>query len=424
MAWFSSAKEVRLFPCLAIVLLFLFTALWMPRQGSAHFSYSDPRIIHIAEQDASDVYVLVRMPAPLVLLPDNWQGQEEPRVPPFAVKAGSDVFLDLNAIETRQPELTALLNRSLSLWADGRRLKARIEKFRFWDDDARPSFGTLKSAEAALNTVAPANAALLPYYDLTLDVMLTLPAGSLSQNLRLTSDLGRNFQVIEKFGTVVKLHRSEATETKAMIGVLDVSFPKARTEWDVLASAAMLGAEHIYFGLDHLAIIALIAIAALSWQHATALASAFTAGHMITLAAGLYGITPSPGWFIPLVELGIALTIIAAGLSIFQQTRAPFGGIGMFVIGLIHGYGFAASASEAVFAGSIDPLELIAFAAGLELCQLAIYAVILPVILLADHTAPQFHRSWRRGLALCIALLAISPALTRLNVTTTALGLV
>lgn len=419
----ASAQNARHLCIPVILVAILSAALCMPKAAQAHFSYSDPRIIHIAQDGPDRAEILIRMPAPLALLPDDWQGQEETRLPPFGVKSGEEVFLDTQAIKARRPELETLLKRSILIRTEGGYVQTQLEHVRFHADAARPAFGTLKSAQEAVS--GPASApSVAPYFDLTLDVALSIPSGALSRHLYITSALGRNFQVIENFGTVVKLHRHGATETRAMIGVLDVSFPAARTVWQVLGGAALLGAEHIYLGLDHLAIMALIAIAAFHWRDALALATAFTFGHMITLAAGLYGAAPAATWFIPLVELGIAVTIVAGGICIVLRRRHPLGMPSMFVIGLIHGYGFAASASQAVFAGSIDALELTAFAAGLEACQFAIYALVLPVIWLADRALPGLEIAWRKVLAACIAVLAVTTALSRLSDTTTAFGLV
>ncbi|WP_170402127.1 HupE/UreJ family protein [Ruegeria arenilitoris] len=396
----------------------------LPQGADAHFSYSDPRIIHIAEKGGDQSIVLIRMPAPLALLPDDWQGQNDTRLPPFSVRKGADIFLDEQAVENTGSELRNLLNQSVSVWIDGRKSTTKVEQFRFWADTERPSFGTVKSAKASFEKVARFDPTALPYFDLTVDVALSMPSASLNRDLRLASDLGNNFQVMDRFGTVVKLHRSDSVETQAVIGVLDVSYPAASNKWIVMRDAALIGAEHIYFGLDHLAIIILIAIAAQSWRQALGLASAFTIGHMTTLAAGLYGIAPATIWFIPLVEFSIALSIVVAGAFICFQIRHPLSWLALFVIGLIHGYGFAASASQAMFAGQFDFLELLAFAFGLEACQFAIYAMILPIILLADRQFPMVHDTWRRGVALFIAVFATSATFTRFTETADAFGLV
>jgi len=368
----------------------------------AHFSYSDPRIVLVMERDG-DAVVLIRMPAPLPLLPEDWQGADDTRVPPFGMTSDDAVVLDPAALSEGNDDLRDVLRDSITLQVDGQQIGNRVERYRFHSDAARPRFGTRKSALAAFDApYAPSDVAKISYFDLTLDVMIRAPDVRISEDVRLTSSLGHSFRVIEKLGTVVKLHRSEGTETQASLGVLDVSFPGVLSQPEVLARAALIGAEHTYRGLDHLAIIVLIAIAAGGLWQALGWASAFTLGHMATLVAGLYGVAPSAAWFIPAVEFAIALSILAACVAVLLgRNRVPGHG-GLLVIGLIHGYGFAASATGALFAGEIDPLELAAFALGLELCQFAVYGLVLPVVLMLDRAFPSAASDWRRAVAFVI----------------------
>lgn len=397
-----------------MALILSLATMIAPQNARAHFSYSDPRIIHVTEGVDGGVEIFMRMPAPLALLPEDWKGSGDTRLPPFAVLTGSGAALDVSAFELTNPEFSTVLERSLTVEMDGETVQPVLRAFRVWHDSDRPRFGTVKTAIAALQSSPEPKP--VPYFDATLDIRLALPGINLNRDMRLTSRLGQNFQVIEKFGTVVKFHRSEGTETKAVIGVLDVSFPHLTTRLQILRDAALSGAEHIYRGLDHLALILLIALAATSWKQALGWASAFTVGHIITLAAGLYGVAPSANWFIPVIEIGIAMSIVLAGVAIFLKANSALGWVGLFFVGLIHGYGFAASAATALFAGDFDPAVLLAFAAGLELCQFAIYALVLPVILLFDRYMPITLVCWRRAVALGIALCAVSATLSRLAV--------
>lgn len=405
------------------VLWALFALIVLPHSAHAHFSYSDPRIIHVAQEDGQDAVILIRMPAPLALLPADWQGREETRLPPFGARANDETVLDLSAAVAGNAALANRLQEALTLWVDGRKVETRVDDVRFWADDARPGFGTLKSALSAFD--APARGPQdgpLPYFNATVDLRLTAPVVSLARDLRIESTLGQNFQVMDKFGTVVKLHRGDGTETQARIGTLDVAFPGTRTTAEILWDAALSGAEHIYRGLDHLAMIALIAIATVNWRQALSWASAFTLGHIITLAAGLYGLAPATAWFVPVVELSIALSIIVAGLAFFLRWTHAMGWVGMLIIGLIHGYGFAASASQALFAGVVDPSVLASFAVGLELCQFAIYALILPLVIGLDRALVAAPVSWRRAVALAIALSASTAVISRFSEASAAFG--
>ena len=399
-----------------LAITFLIAAFCAPSVAQGHFSQSDPRIIHIVEQDDGAVAILMRMPAPLALLPDDWQGSAERRRPPFASVVAGSAVLDPATLDNAG--LRETLRRSLNVQSGGRSLAPRVQGYRFRSDDDRPRFGTVKTATAALQS--PATDAPLAYFDATLDVILSIPADSLTRDLRLTSGLGENFRILETYGTVVKLHRAGRTETRAVIGVLDVSFPAVTTRAEILRDAALGGAEHIYRGLDHLAIIVLIAVAASGWRQALTWASAFTFGHVVTLAAGLYGIAPSAAWFVPLVELAIVLSIVFAGLAVVLRADRSLGWIGLLIVGLIHGYGFAASASVSLFAGDFDAVVLLAFAAGLELCQFALYALALPLVLMIDRYLPARTMAWRRAAALAIALFAVSSTLPRLTEATAA----
>lgn len=392
--------------------LALLVMLW-PWGAQAHFSYSDPRIIHLAEDDTGGTVVLMRLPAPLALLPSDWQGNEESRSPPFARIVDGVPMLDPAALDRSRADLEAVLEQSIQLSVDGVMARPVVQAVRLWDDRDRPRFGTLKTALSAMQADAPQG--LIPYFDATLDVRFALSQTRLSGDLQLLSQQGARFQIMEKFGTVVKLHRAGAPQTRASLGVLDMAFPAVASRLETLAGAALSGAEHIYRGLDHLALILLIALAANGWRPALGWASAFTLGHIVTLAAGLYGFAPQAGWFVPLVEFGIALSIVAAGVAVSVRAGNAFGWISLFIVGLIHGYGFAASAATAQFAGGFDPLVLLAFAAGLEVCQFAIYALILPVMLAVDRMVPVAVFTWRRGAALGIAVGAVSATALRLS---------
>ena len=421
----SMKLSLRSDGCAILSVLAFMVGICLAENANAHFSYSDPRIIHMTAHENGQSVILVRMPAPLALLPDDWKGVEDKRVPPFGSVENGNTVLDPAAIADGEAVLRARLNESVELWIGGQRAETRVEAFRFWSDKARPTFGTVRSALAAFDAPFDRSAVVrASYFDLTIDVMVSVPAADLSEEVRLVSSLGHRFRVIDKLGTVVKLHRKDATETSATLGVMDVSFPKIVTKWEIFLGAALTGAEHIYRGLDHLAMIVLIAIAAPSWRRALIWASAFTIGHMTTLAAGLYGVAPASDWFVPTVELAIVLTIAVAGVAVITRRKNALGWVGLLVVGLIHGYGFAASASVALFAGQVDPLNLTAFALGLELCQFAIYALALPLILLLDRAYLPVRVHWRHAMALTIAISAGTAAIFRFSEASNAFGVV
>ena len=52
-----------------------------------------------------------------------------------------------------------------------------------------------------------------------------------------------------------------------------------------------------------------------------------------------------------------------------------------------------------------------------------LYALLLPAVLLLDRALPAMTFSWRRGLAFCVALLAVSETWARLMLATGAFGI-
>jgi len=188
---------------------------------------ADPRIIYVSEQDNSEVLVLVRMPVPLALLPDDWKGHEDPRIPPFGSISENGTKLDLSAVVKNRSALETLLRNGMSISIGGEEVELHIEEYRFWADDSRPNFGTWK---AALRSFAaeghPIETERASYFDLTLDVMITIEGVDLLDHLRIESTLGHQFREMQYNGTVLKLRRNEIVETKGVLGLLDVSFPR------------------------------------------------------------------------------------------------------------------------------------------------------------------------------------------------------
>lgn len=155
------------------------------------------------------------------------------------------------------------------------------------------------------------------------------------------------------------------------------------------------GVWHIWIGIDHIVfLLSLLVLAPLQssrqpvvhWHAATiarpvvldvlAVVTAFTVAHSITL-----GLTIT-GWLTPpanLVEPAIALSVVLAalnnllGFSALKRWRLAF------VFGLIHGFGFASVLLDLGLPASALLAALGGFNIGVEIGQLAIVAVFLPL---------------------------------------------
>jgi hypothetical protein len=130
--------------------------------------------------------------------------------------------------------------------------------------------------------------------------------------------------------------------------------------------------------------------------------TAFTVAHSITLSLATLGLVSLPSRW---VESAIAASVVLAALNniwpLFQARRWSVA----FVFGLVHGFGFASVLADLGLPQGVLAVALVGFNVGVELGQLAIVAVFLPL-------AFALRRSlfYRRGLLLggswLIALLA------------------
>jgi hypothetical protein len=107
----------------------------------------------------------------------------------------------------------------------------------------------------------------------------------------------------------------------------------------------------------------------------------FTVAHSVTLGASAFGLAPEGAWFPPFVETLIALSIVymALGNIIGSTPRQRWLITGLF--GLVHGFGFAYGLKESLqFAGKHLLVSLFSFNVGIEIGQILVLAVMLPVL--------------------------------------------
>ncbi|OQW77557.1 MAG: hypothetical protein BVN35_05405 [Proteobacteria bacterium ST_bin11] len=141
-----------------------------------------------------------------------------------------------------------------------------------------------------------------------------------------------------------------------------------------------LGIEHIVTGYDHLLFLfALLAVTHSFWP-ALKIITFFTIAHSITLACAGLNIIELPSSF---VEPFIAATIIYVGLENIIRGDHPKGRHWLtFGFGLIHGFGFAGVLQEMdISSGDTGILlPLLSFNLGIETGQIAVAAIVLPMI--------------------------------------------
>lgn len=153
------------------------------------------------------------------------------------------------------------------------------------------------------------------------------------------------------------------------------------------------GLLHIWIGFDHmLFLVSLLLTAVLvrrddSWQpvsrardaflNTLKIITVFTISHSITLALAALGIVDVP---IGPVEAIIAASIIVVALNNIFVFFSAHRWLLIFVFGLVHGVGFASALGDLQFRNVKLEKILIMFNVGVEIGQIAVVLLVLPVL--------------------------------------------
>ena len=135
----------------------------------------------------------------------------------------------------------------------------------------------------------------------------------------------------------------------------------------------------------------------------------FTVGHSVTLTLGFFGYHPGGAWFVPLVETGIALSIVyAAIIAVVSVGHRLTTGV-TALLGLLHGLGFSFVLREVLKLDSPNLWQsLLAFNLGIEAGQLMIVLAMWPLLMLIARRLPGGAVPVRRAIALpCLLIAAI-----------------
>ena len=166
-----------------------------------------------------------------------------------------------------------------------------------------------------------------------------------------------------------------------------------------------MGFEHILEGIDHLLFLFCLVIPLRSVRALIPVVTSFTIAHSITLIGSSFGVAPSALWFPPLIETLIALSIVYMAFENIVGAKLEHRWIVTFGFGLVHGFGFSFLFSETLqFAGGHLFSSLLAFNIGVELGQLFVLILVIPVLNLLF----RYFVNERIGTILLSALLAHS----------------
>ena len=141
-----------------------------------------------------------------------------------------------------------------------------------------------------------------------------------------------------------------------------------------------MGVEHILTGYDHLLFLFGLLIAMSQFRATVWVITCFTLAHSTTLALAAFDVVRVPG---RIVEPLIAATIIYVGVENLLRSGGPTGRWRLTLIfGVVHGLGFATELKEklAGMIGAKIAVPLVSFNLGVEAGQMAVAALVLPII--------------------------------------------
>jgi hydrogenase/urease accessory protein HupE len=170
--------------------------------------------------------------------------------------------------------------------------------------------------------------------------------------------------------------------TERILDAEQASFTVPRTRvaaWSLpsFSQFLFLGVEHILTGYDHLLFLFGLLIMGGSWRSTVRIITSFTVAHSLTLALATFNVVYLPS---RIVEPLIAASIIYVGLENLWRQDLQQRWLLTFGFGLIHGLGFATVLRDMGLGESGTVLPLLAFNSGVELGQMAIALLVLPVV--------------------------------------------
>jgi hydrogenase/urease accessory protein HupE len=149
----------------------------------------------------------------------------------------------------------------------------------------------------------------------------------------------------------------------------------------VIARYIEAGIEHIFLGYDHIAFLAAIVLWARRLWPVVKVVTAFTIAHSITLSLAALDIVRIPS---SIIEPAIAASIVYVAAENFLSRDIDKRWRDTFCFGLIHGFGFASALQEFGLPRSALVPALASFNLGVEIGQIAIVSLVVPVLLGID----------------------------------------
>ncbi len=211
-----------------------------------------------------------------------------------------------------------------------------------------------------------------------LDILVTYPIDSEDSDFSVNPQLGTlSDETTTVLRFIVPTGAERAFNYAGNPGVVELD-----PRWHQAALRfVIMGFDHILEGIDHLLFLFCLVIPLRSIRALIPVITSFTIAHSMTLISSAFGMAPSSLWFPPLIETLIALSIVYMAFENIVGAKVEHRWLVAFGFGLVHGFGFSFLFSETLqFAGGHLFSSLLAFNVGVELGQILVLLLVIPVL--------------------------------------------
>jgi HupE/UreJ protein len=361
----ASATRIRI-PRHTAVTLVAALILALPYGVAAHEIPNDVAVQAYVKPEGERLYLLVRVPLKAmsdIEFPERGQG-----------------YLDLARADALLPGAATLwLSDFMDVYeSDARLPKPRVVETRV-SLPSDKSFASYAEALAHVRGPKLADDANVYWDQVLFDVLLEYPIHSDRSPFSLHWGLAR---LAVRVSTSIQFVAPNGM-VRAFEFLGDPSLIRLDPRWDqAIRQFVALGFAHILRTNDCLLFLFCLVIPFRRLRDLVPVAISFAVAYSITLIASAYGLAPDALWFPPLIETLIAISIvyvalenIVGGISARRRRMAAFG------FGLVYGFGFAFALRQTLqFAGSHVLASLLSFNAGVELGQLVVLALLVPIL--------------------------------------------
>ena len=209
------------------------------------------------------------------------------------------------------------------------------------------------------------------------------PRGPLGVRVALFDDLPQghrhaaHLQAGDAMADDVLYRRHDAVSLRVVEGPAQTIAPRQSGALARMLGMLRMGVEHILTGYDHLLFLFGLVLVGGRLRAVFAVVTAFTVAHSLTLAVAALGVWTPPA---RVVEPAIALSIAYVGVENFFLRSADGRWRVTLPFGLLHGFGFASALRDIALPRAEVPAALLSFNAGVELGQLTVLAILLPLL--------------------------------------------